>query len=871
VPELFADHNHILFHRGEDPRGVAEKIATALVVRPAHADGGMSAEDYVARLFEQESRGSYGGNLVSKTAPPRLAPENEGLILIKPGGTFYRPCLLEIFRRILNRCRIRQLRLYDGLTVSRKKLFERLYSKQTGYADGTIPLDEEDFRKIRAIYAVPEFKNGFGTPYSDELVTPAMRLCRIEKLDPQTITEVWEEGRREGVWYSGEWNGLNKIGYQRSVFPIRIKIGGRERVYILLNGYIPGLRKLFTEKNARLVAVHVVTGEDWPAIRRELAGEESDPRACAHGSIRNDAYRKVIELDPRYVRNTTEPVNGQRNVCHASATTIDAFRELVDWFDYRPREMVLGKLFHVLGQKPGLLLRQNAGALADWSCASRDENSPAIPEELQAQIVRERLQGHVSTARWIEGLAGTGGIEVAALKRVRGVGDYVENWRRLEVGGDSFFLKRLDGLVGQIDSQINAEFAEISRLLREWKSSAIDQGVRAMAYQVAVGDLLWLQLAIFKGSQKEREGLRDFTGCAFPQLFHARMLTDLPQQAIDCALRIRSNLAMEARASEHGAGALGGEALRRAKAWAEFTGNSEMVSMPEGGTIGLVLCGGRSTRMVSTIPKAILPLHGRFLFDWARTKIQEATATTEVFAATGFRSELIELAIGNRSKLLRFAGLLGVGFRAAACLHSLRRFRGVVVMMYCDMPEVSADTIGRLVARVRGSDRTFGMAISQTDRLSGHVEMRDHRVMGVIQQRLHPTEVPISGPKDVGVYVFPNSEEFRECLLETRNGNVRGEFMFADVVGQLVERGWTIHYEWESGNHTQTANTSGDLLRLTAGSNYASRTPRQCLDALENELGLRIDSIEKLEHLNTDFEAYSGPVMLYQRWNQLWR
>ena len=74
--------------------------------------------------------------------------------------------------------------------------------------------------------------------------------------------------------------------------------------------------------------------------------------------------------------------------------------------------------------------------------------------------------------------------------------------------------------------------------------------------------------------------------------------------------------------------------------------------MPSGGAIGLVLCGGRSTRMVSTIPKAILPLRGRFMFDWTRAKIERAITTAGIFAATGFRSELLKLTLSDRVQLL---------------------------------------------------------------------------------------------------------------------------------------------------------------------------------------------------------------------------
>ena len=212
----------------------------------------------------------------------------------------------------------------------RKRLFEKLYAKQAAFANGRIQLGEEDYAKIREIYDNGDFTEHFGAPYNDKLVVPAMRLCKEMRLDADVVTRAWEQGRQRDIWHNNQWDGLNKIGYQRSVFPVVLKMKGREQVRILLNGYIPGLRRLFTEGSARLIAIHVTTSEDWPIIRNRVAGGESDPQACENGSIRYDAFRGIIPLEPRYKDETDEPVNGQRNVCHASATGLDSFRELIE-------------------------------------------------------------------------------------------------------------------------------------------------------------------------------------------------------------------------------------------------------------------------------------------------------------------------------------------------------------------------------------------------------------------------------------------------------------------------------------------------------------------------------------------------------------
>ena len=79
-------------------------------------------------------------------------------------------------------------------------------------------------------------------------------------------------------------------------------------------------------------------------------------------------------------------------------------------------------------------------------------------------------------------------------------------------------------------------------------------------------------------------------------------------------------------------------------------------------------------------------------------------------------------------------------------------------MTYCDMPDVADNTLKRLIHLVGNNERSFGITVSRTRRLSGDVMMQNGKVKAVVQQRLHPNDVPHAGLKDVGVYVFHNNQ-----------------------------------------------------------------------------------------------------------------
>ena len=219
---LLADLKHLSFRRGGDSVSLANQIRDAITNSSSLTLGDEPTQSLVKDLFECERKRAFISNLVapqSSLKQPGRTPQNEGFILIKPGGTFFEPCITYIFEKIRQHCRIKQLKLYDGETVAKHQLFEKLYCKQTAYSSGAIPLSGDDYGKIREYYETKEFELHFRVPYGDDLVKPALELCREYGLDENAVTAVWDSGRRPRLWHNGSWNGLNKIGYQKTCSP----------------------------------------------------------------------------------------------------------------------------------------------------------------------------------------------------------------------------------------------------------------------------------------------------------------------------------------------------------------------------------------------------------------------------------------------------------------------------------------------------------------------------------------------------------------------------------------------------------------------------------------------------------------------------
>ncbi|MGH3670941.1 MAG: TIR domain-containing protein [Pseudonocardiaceae bacterium] len=812
--------------------------------------------EQVSLLLEADRVGNYGSNLLSPASvSDQTRPENEGLILIKPGGTFNEPCLQEILSRVSRYCRVRQLRLFNGALIAHRKLFEQQYSSSAKIATGDIELTSEDWGKIRDIYDSPEFFKIHGVPYSDELIVPALTLTSSHTLRPEEVSELWERGRLNGLFHNKRPDGLNKIGYQKSVFPINVAGIG---IRLVLNGFIPGYRQLFISDHARIVAIHASTSSAWQLIRDELVGGDSDPVACAIGSIRRDATERKLPLDP-----ADDLVNGQRNVCHSSATLFDGMRELCMWFEYDQSATVLGQICELAGLKSETLEKLSNDDLPDFSWFTRNDDLAQLYFDVRLRVAKDDLLGDAKFRERVLDYARRVDDQQELeelISRNPGFAAFVEEGLRLNIGGEELYRHA-------VSSTFRAErdrstFLEVAREIREIAKSqpGLDRAeIVAAAYRIAAGDIKFLNCEVYDSVDS-------------PQLFRATAISELAEQALQCGIRTENNLIRDVRAYyANGRYAQQSVNIGESEAWSEFMDSAGRFAV-HSPIVAVILAGGRSTRMASTIPKPILPFRNKLLLRRVEDSIRSATSgKVDVFAAVGFRENLVKRAIGGRVRYLTYRKTLGLGFRLATALEELSEHEGLILVAYSDMPEISISTFEKLVNIIDGR-RTFGLVESQSD-LSGHIVRHTGEIQKIVQSRLRRAPGPES-MRDVGVYAFYNTQEFRSSLLTLKNDNVRSEYIFPDIVETLARCGWKIKSVRERPELAHGINTSSDLLSLACGLDATRRGGHAEISAMRKTLAADyyIDShkFTSVQSLRAAVNAHIGPAHFFEWWDALW-
>lgn len=850
---------------------IEETISNISYIHPQFA-GTYSSDkvsSFVDMILEANERQKFGVNLLSgdpngdkEATRFMMTGQSEGLILVKPGGTFYRPCLMELFRRMCEQCEIVQLRLFNGELIEDRKLFERQYVSTTKLANGEIPLNEEDLKEIRIIYDRPEFEKEYEVFFSENLIVPALLLTRPPyNIDSEKISKHWEQdGRKEGIFWNKKWNGLNKIGYQKTVFPIEF---GEitPNVRIVLNGFVPGYRALFVRPDSRTIAVHVATNLPWREIREKLVGGESNPKVCAKGSIRKDASDGIIPLNPQ-----DNIVNGQRNVCHSSATLLDGMRELIIWFEYRPYQTILGRILELSGIPTKEISNITAKHLEDISWTTRDDTFAEILYEVSQGVVFDNLKGtDVKREEAIKRYARDAEVSTAFIRTSKDLMSLIENGLRLEIAGDEYYLFTIAKNLFDSDRQ-RSEFYEVAREIKHIISRKPDQfslEVLAEAYRIAASDLCFLTHSLYQDKINS------------PQLFSSLVLAELPDQAVACAQRTQKNLIKDIVALYRVASSTSSpKMIEQTQEWKEFISNLQTTEEKANDlTAGLILAGGRSTRMSSSIPKAILPFGRELMLHAVLNNMKAATNQGITFyAAIGFRSKLIRRVLGKDVKYLEYEKTLGLAFRTAACLETLKQQCNedeLIILTYTDVPLISSKSIRELKDKVNNK-KTFGLLTSYAEPLSGHIEERDGQITRIIQKRLNPNQCSPGMKRDVGLYIFYNTEELRSALRSVKNDNIRQEFIFADIVKILADKGWKIASAEENPMNSLSINTTIDLLSLVSQSYVQNKDISGLRDFLLQNYGLELSEQMHLDTFRATVDSHFGPFYFFSWWERTW-
>ncbi|MCB2087516.1 MAG: bifunctional UDP-N-acetylglucosamine diphosphorylase/glucosamine-1-phosphate N-acetyltransferase GlmU [Sphingomonadaceae bacterium] len=205
----------------------------------------------------------------------------------------------------------------------------------------------------------------------------------------------------------------------------------------------------------------------------------------------------------------------------------------------------------------------------------------------------------------------------------------------------------------------------------------------------------------------------------------------------------------------------------------------------------IILAAGKGTRMKSDLHKVLHPIAGRAMLDHLMASVAELEPARQV-VVVGSGREQIEAAVTGRAETCLQEPQLGTGHAVQQAEGALAGFSGDVLILYGDVPFVSADTMRAMIERLHGADNPavvvlgfepedtlqYGRVIAdQTGSIAKMVEFKD------------ATEAERACRLCNSGLMAARSEDLFALLARVGNDNAQGEYYLPDIVNIAIADG----------------------------------------------------------------------------------
>ncbi len=201
----------------------------------------------------------------------------------------------------------------------------------------------------------------------------------------------------------------------------------------------------------------------------------------------------------------------------------------------------------------------------------------------------------------------------------------------------------------------------------------------------------------------------------------------------------------------------------------------------------LVLAAGKGTRMKSDLHKVLHPIAGRPMLEHLLASAAELSPARSVLVA-GYQREQLEAQLGDRAVIAVQDPQHGTGHAVQQAESALAGFAGDVLILYGDVPFVSAATMRSMVERLHGADNpaVVVLGFEPADTLAyGRVivagDSGGDRIVKMVEHKDASEAERACGLCNSGLMAVRSADLFG-LLARVTNANSQGEYYLVDVV-----------------------------------------------------------------------------------------
>jgi len=208
----------------------------------------------------------------------------------------------------------------------------------------------------------------------------------------------------------------------------------------------------------------------------------------------------------------------------------------------------------------------------------------------------------------------------------------------------------------------------------------------------------------------------------------------------------------------------------------------------------VILCAGKGTRMKSAQAKVLHPLLGRPLFSYA-VELAQSVGASPIVVVVGHQAAEVRAAVAAQgsSAPIRFAiqkEQRGTGHAVLCAQIELTQHRGPVLILYGDVPLLSAQTLHALRAAYARAKAPLALVATHREQPFGYGRLvrKGGRVARVVEERdCTPAQAKIR-EVNAGIYLV-DSAFLWESLRQVKGHNAQGELYLTDVVERAARKG----------------------------------------------------------------------------------
>jgi bifunctional UDP-N-acetylglucosamine pyrophosphorylase/glucosamine-1-phosphate N-acetyltransferase len=197
----------------------------------------------------------------------------------------------------------------------------------------------------------------------------------------------------------------------------------------------------------------------------------------------------------------------------------------------------------------------------------------------------------------------------------------------------------------------------------------------------------------------------------------------------------------------------------------------------------VVLAAGKGTRMKSDLHKVLHPIAGRPMLEHLLASSAELAPQRQVVIAGHGRDQL-EAQLGTRAAIAVQEPQLGTGHAVQQAQGALAGFSGDVLILYGDVPFVSAATMRAMIERLHAADNpaVVVLGFEPADALQyGRVVADQGRIVKMVEHK-DATEAERACRLCNSGLMAARSDELFGLLERVGNDNAAGEYYLVDVV-----------------------------------------------------------------------------------------